>query len=51
MPEFLDFGKNSVFIWACYGISFLSLAGLILHALLARKAAKRKLREIKDLSA
>lgn len=28
----LDFGKNAIYIWACYGVSALVLGGLVLHA-------------------
>jgi len=28
----LDFGKNAVYIWSCYGISALVLTALIIRA-------------------
>lgn len=29
----IDFGKNAVYIWASYGVSFVALAGLAIWTL------------------
>ena len=33
----LDFGKNALFIWGCYGISALVLGALVIRALRSPK--------------
>ncbi|VAW01414.1 hypothetical protein MNBD_ALPHA06-1858 [hydrothermal vent metagenome] len=48
MPEFLDFGKNTIFILGCYGLSFAVLAGLILHTLKAKSRAKTERAELEN---
>lgn len=45
MPDFLDFGKNTVFILACYGLSVLTVLGLAWFSLRHRAQARSLLRE------
>ena len=33
----LDFGKNAIYIWGCYGISAIVLGGLVISALRSPK--------------
>ncbi len=33
----LEFGKNALYIWACYGISAIVLGGLVIRAFLGPK--------------
>ncbi|MBL1431236.1 MAG: heme exporter protein CcmD [Robiginitomaculum sp.] len=51
MPELLDFGKNSIFIWTCYGTTIVVLGAMITTSIrkkkLARKALARVLEEQK----
>lgn len=44
MPELLDFGKNTVFILACYGLSVAIIAILTGVTLRHRAKAKKLLR-------
>lgn len=48
MPELLDFGKNSVFIWSCYGVTFGVLSAMIITSLHKRKQARKALAEISE---
>jgi heme exporter protein CcmD len=32
-----DFGKYAFVVWASYGLTFVTLTGLIIHTLIARK--------------
>ncbi len=43
MPEFLDFGKNTVFILACYSASLLIISGLVIAVLRRRTNAAQML--------
>lgn len=45
MPEFLDFGKNTVFVLACYGLSLLTFVTLTWLTLRHRLKARQFLRE------
>ncbi|PHR62383.1 MAG: heme exporter protein CcmD [Robiginitomaculum sp.] len=46
MPEFLDFGKNTVFILACYSASLLVISGLVIAIIRRRVEAARKLLQL-----
>ncbi|MBL4617495.1 MAG: heme exporter protein CcmD [Robiginitomaculum sp.] len=48
MPELLDFGKNSIFIWTCYGITILVLGSLVITSLRKKKMTKRALTTVLD---
>ncbi|MCF6292653.1 MAG: heme exporter protein CcmD [Robiginitomaculum sp.] len=43
MPELLDFGKNSIFIWTCYGVTIVVLGAMIITSLRKKKLAKKAL--------
>lgn len=45
MPEF---DKNAAYIWACYLIGALMIAGACVQAWLAARAAKRRLDALAD---
>jgi len=46
MLDVFDFGKNTVFILSCYGLSAGVILALIVVTLHARKLAKQQLAEI-----
>lgn len=48
MSAFLDMGGYAAFVWPTWGVSFAALAGLILHAVLERRAARAALRRLED---
>ena len=41
--DFLHMQGHGVFVWACYGITFISLIALIIYAIVERKNTKARL--------
>ncbi len=48
MSEFLDMGGYAAFVWPTWGVSMTVLVGLILHAVLERRAAQDALRRLEE---
>ncbi|WP_291843594.1 heme exporter protein CcmD [Maricaulis sp.] len=48
MSDFLAMGGYAGFVWPTWGISVLAIGGLVIHALLERRAAREALRRIEE---
>lgn len=48
MSEFLTMGGYAAFVWPAWGLSAAALAGLVVSALLERRAAAERLRQLEE---
>lgn len=48
MTGFFAMGGYAAFVWPAWGISAAALAGLVVFALLERRAARERLRRLED---
>ena len=48
MLELFDFGKNSIFIWTCYGVSIVVLGFFVINTLQKKKLARKALAKASD---
>jgi heme exporter protein D len=48
MSEFLSMGGYAAFVWPAWGLSAAALAGLVVFALLERRAAAERLRRLEE---
>ncbi|MFY0639267.1 heme exporter protein CcmD [Maricaulis maris] len=48
MNAFLDMGGYAAFVWPTWGLSFAALAGLVVHAIMERRAAQAALRRLEE---
>jgi heme exporter protein D len=48
MSEFLSMGGYAVWVWSAWGLSAAALAGLVVVALIERRAATERLRRLEN---
>ena len=48
MSDFLAMGGYAAFVWPTWAVSALAIGGLVIHAMLERKAAQDALQRIEE---
>lgn len=38
VAEFIAMGKHGVYVWTCYGLTFLAIIGVVIYSINQRKA-------------